>query len=230
MAGSDEDWGRRRSLGAEDRGWSSTSPVLGGRTIERTGDAVRSAPCPRRRGARVSWFSLKMKVDGFSRFGLTTGGYGFVVWRQNHPLGFPGLGLKTGSCGLVIWLAKSPRWFFGLGLKTKWAMVCWLRHKTDGRMKTARDIRWDLAACFAWKQVGLGFPGLASRLVYVRRGWCTWHHHGGHVEMKPKMDGSMRWAASRGWVASRGYVHIPRSFIISSHRTIRVWVLLRLIY
>jgi hypothetical protein len=29
-----------------------------------------------RRGARVSWFSLKTKVDGFSLFGLKTGGYG----------------------------------------------------------------------------------------------------------------------------------------------------------
>jgi hypothetical protein len=23
-----------------------------------------------------------------------------------------------------------------------------------------------------------------------------WHHHGGHVEVKAKIDGSMRWAAS----------------------------------
>jgi hypothetical protein len=28
-----------------------------------------------RRGAWVSWFSLKTKVDNFSRFGLKTGGY-----------------------------------------------------------------------------------------------------------------------------------------------------------
>jgi hypothetical protein len=37
---------------------------------------VRSAPCTRRRGAQVSWFSLKTKVDGFFRFSLKTGGYG----------------------------------------------------------------------------------------------------------------------------------------------------------
>jgi hypothetical protein len=36
---------------------------------------VWSAPCTRRRGARISWFCLKTKVDGFSRFGLKTGGY-----------------------------------------------------------------------------------------------------------------------------------------------------------
>jgi hypothetical protein len=30
------------------------------------------------------------------------------------------------------------------------------------RMKTVRDTRRDLAPCFAWKQVRLGFPSLAS--------------------------------------------------------------------
>jgi hypothetical protein len=64
-----------------------------------------------------------------------------VVWPQNHSLEFPGLGLKTDSCGLVIWPTKSPRRFLVLGLKIKWAMVCRLHHKTDGRMKTARDTR-----------------------------------------------------------------------------------------
>jgi hypothetical protein len=43
-----------------------------------------------------------------------------------------------------------------------------LRHKTNGG-RTARDTRRDLAGCFAWKQVALGFFSLASRLVEVRR-------------------------------------------------------------
>jgi hypothetical protein len=119
-----------------------------------------------------------------------------VVWPQNHLLGFLGLGLIIDSCDLVIWPTKAPQWFLGLGLKTKWAMVCQLRHKINGRMKTTWDTRRDLAACFAWKQVGLWFPSLASKLADARRGWCMWHHHRGHVEMKPKMDGSMQWAAS----------------------------------
>jgi hypothetical protein len=54
-----------------------------------------------------------------------------------------------------------------------------------------RDTHQDLAVCFAWKQVRLGFSCLASRLVDARHGWCMWHHHGGHVEMKLKTDGSM---------------------------------------
>jgi hypothetical protein len=39
-AGSDEDRGGSTRLGVEDRGWSSTGQVLGGRTIGRSGDTV----------------------------------------------------------------------------------------------------------------------------------------------------------------------------------------------
>jgi hypothetical protein len=136
---------------------------------------------------QVSWLSLKTKVYGLS-----------VVWPQNHwdgfsqfglktsHFGFPGLGLKTGSYDLVVLASKSLRQFLGLGLKTKRATVCRLRHKIEGRMKTAWGTRRDLVACFAWKQVGLGFPSLASRLVVARHKWCTWHHHRGLVEVKPK--------------------------------------------
>jgi hypothetical protein len=40
MAGSNEDRGRSRRPGAEDRGWSGIGQILGDRTIERSGDAV----------------------------------------------------------------------------------------------------------------------------------------------------------------------------------------------
>jgi hypothetical protein len=71
--------------------------------------------------------------------------------------GFPGLGLKTGTFGLVIWSSKSPLQFLGLGLKTKQASVYRLHHKNDsGRL--VWDTHRDLAACFTWKQVRLGFP------------------------------------------------------------------------
>jgi hypothetical protein len=86
---------------------------------------------------------------------------GFLVETQNQDGGgFPGLGIKTGSFGLVIRASKSPRRFLGFDLKTKWASVYRLRHKTDGG-KSARDMRRDLVACFAWKQVWLGFSSLA---------------------------------------------------------------------
>jgi hypothetical protein len=40
MVGSDEDHSRSRRPGIEDRGWSSTGRVLGGRAIRRSGDVV----------------------------------------------------------------------------------------------------------------------------------------------------------------------------------------------
>jgi hypothetical protein len=97
MAGNDEGLGGSRRLGAEDRRWSSTSWVLGGRMIGRSGDAVcslylhketRNASFlvwPQNQHRRfvtglvskplgqVSWFGLKTKVGGLS-----------VVWPQNH--------------------------------------------------------------------------------------------------------------------------------------------------
>jgi hypothetical protein len=62
--------------------------------------------------------------------------------------GFPDLGIKTGSCGLVICASKSPQRFLGLAVKTKQALVCRLRHKTDGG-RSARDTCRDLVACLA---------------------------------------------------------------------------------
>jgi hypothetical protein len=115
---------------------------------------------------------------------------GFLVEPQNQGGGgFPGLDLKIGSSGLVIWDSKSPRWFLGLGLKTKWASVCRLRHKTDGG-RSVRDTRRDRAACLASKQV---WPEDWQRRDY---GWRTWHHRGGCVRGKLKLDGSMQRAAS----------------------------------
>jgi hypothetical protein len=40
IAGSDEDHGRSKRPDTEDQGWSGTGRVLGGWTIERSGDAV----------------------------------------------------------------------------------------------------------------------------------------------------------------------------------------------
>jgi hypothetical protein len=128
-----------------------------------------------------SQFGLKIGGNGFSQIGLKIGGGGFF-W----------LGSQNRQLGLVIYASKSPRQFLGLGLKTKRAIICWLRHKTDWKMKTAQGTRWDLAACFTWKQVGLGFFSLASRLVEARRGWCMWHNNRDCVDVKLKMDGSIR--------------------------------------
>jgi hypothetical protein len=148
MTCSDEDHGRSRRPGAEDRGWSHRSNTRWTGDREVVWRCIRFAPCTWRRGARVSWLSLKTKVDsllvvwpqnywnGFLRFGLKTVGDGFLVELQNQGAGgFPGLGLKTGNYGLVIWPLKSSWRFLSLGLKTKQTSVCRLYHKTDGRMR-----------------------------------------------------------------------------------------------
>jgi hypothetical protein len=74
-------------------------------------------------------------------------------------------------------------------------MICRLRHKTDKR-RTALDTHRDLAACFARKRVRLGFPDLPQNWWRSDSRWCTRHHHQACLKMKPKMDGSMRLAAS----------------------------------
>jgi hypothetical protein len=73
MTCNDEDHGRSRRPGAEDRGWSHRSGTRWSDDQEVRWHRVRSAPCTWRRGGQVSWLSLKTKVDGLS-----------VVWPQNH--------------------------------------------------------------------------------------------------------------------------------------------------
>jgi hypothetical protein len=139
-------------------GLSLIGQVLGGRAVE------RSTVC--------EWFVLKTTQTVFSSLAsklvatvspslASKPAVSFLVEPQNQGGGgFPSLGLKTSSSGLVIWSSKSLRWFLVLGLKTKQASVCRLRHKTNGG-RSAWDMRRDIAACFAWKQVWLGFPSLA---------------------------------------------------------------------
>jgi hypothetical protein len=64
MACSDEDRGRSRRRGAEDRGWSHRSGTQWPGSQEVGWHRVRSAPGTWRLEARVFWLSLKTKVDG----------------------------------------------------------------------------------------------------------------------------------------------------------------------
>jgi hypothetical protein len=64
MACSDEDRGKSRRPGAEGRGWSHRSGTRWSDDREVGWHYVRSTPCTWRRGALVSWLSLKTKVDG----------------------------------------------------------------------------------------------------------------------------------------------------------------------
>jgi hypothetical protein len=64
MACSDEDRGRSRRPGAEDQGWSHRSGTRLPDGREVGWHRVRSVPDTWRLGVRVSWLSLKTKVDG----------------------------------------------------------------------------------------------------------------------------------------------------------------------
>jgi hypothetical protein len=66
MTGNDKDHGRSRRPGAEDRGWSYRSGTQWLDDREVGCHCIWSAPCTRRREARVSWLSLKTNVDGLS--------------------------------------------------------------------------------------------------------------------------------------------------------------------
>jgi hypothetical protein len=90
MACSDEDRGRSRRPDTKYRGRSHRSGTRWPHDREVGWRRVWSTPCTWRRGARVSWLSLKTKVDGFS-----------VVCSQNHWDGFLRFGLKTGGDGFL---------------------------------------------------------------------------------------------------------------------------------
>jgi Ni/Co efflux regulator RcnB len=64
MTCSDEDHGNSRRPGAKDRGWSHRSDTRWTGDQEVGWPRVRPAPCMWRRGAQVSWLSLKINGDG----------------------------------------------------------------------------------------------------------------------------------------------------------------------
>jgi hypothetical protein len=108
MACSDEDRGRSRRLGAEDRGWSHRSGTAWPGDQEVGWRRVRFAPCTWRRGAWVSWLSLKTKVDGLS-----------VVWPENHWDGFSSVWASKPMATVCEWFGlKTTRTVFA-GLASK---------------------------------------------------------------------------------------------------------------
>jgi hypothetical protein len=68
------------------------------------------------------------------------------------------LDLKTGSYGVDLKITATVSWIVPQNQAGD---------KTDGRA-TAWDTHQDLAARFAWKQFGVVFPSLPSRLTETR--------------------------------------------------------------
>jgi hypothetical protein len=106
MACSDEDHGRSRRPDAEDRGWSHRSGTQWPGDREVGWRCVWSAPCTWRREAWVSWLIIKTKGDGFSQFGLKTGGSGFLVWASKPAAPVWWFGPQNHRDGFLIWASK----------------------------------------------------------------------------------------------------------------------------
>jgi hypothetical protein len=103
MTCSDEDRGKSRRPGAEDRRWSHRSGTRWSGCREVGWRRVRSAPGTWRLEARVSWLSLKTKVVK-----------GFPVWASKPALWFGDLGLKITAT--VSWFGPQNQVGFGLSV------------------------------------------------------------------------------------------------------------------
>jgi hypothetical protein len=120
MTDNDEDRDRSRRPGAEDRRWWDIGQVLGGRTIERSGDAVCGLHCEREyekrgflgwvskpRSTICQWFSLKITVTVCQWFDLKT------IRTVSPDLASklvetisPDLALKPVASSFLVWASK----------------------------------------------------------------------------------------------------------------------------
>jgi hypothetical protein len=121
---------------------------------------------------------------------------GFLVWPQNRWFQVSRFGPQNRQL-----------WFGGLGLKITATVSLFRPQNHVGYdLSVAPQNRWEdedgvghasrSSGLLHWKQVGLGFSNLTSRLVEAQHRWCTWHHRRGCVELKLKTDGSMRQVTS----------------------------------
>jgi hypothetical protein len=93
MAGSNEDRGRSRTLVTEDRGWSSTGRVLGGQTIERSGDSVYGLHYAQGdEERRFLGSASKPRSTSSPSLALKPMATVLVAWPQNHSLRFSQFG------------------------------------------------------------------------------------------------------------------------------------------
>jgi hypothetical protein len=123
---------------------------------------VRSAPGTWRLGARVSWLSLKAKVDSVC-----------VVWPQNHSDGFHWFGLKNSGYSFLQFSLKTARdgfsrfgpqnrqlWFGDLGLKIT-ATVFWFGSQNQAGFGLS------VAPQNQRREVGAGHASRSSSLLGV---------------------------------------------------------------
>jgi hypothetical protein len=115
MTSSDEDRSRSRRLGAEDRRWSSTGRVLGGRMIVRSNDAMcglHGAQGDEEHG----FLGLASKLRSMVSPGLASKLVAtiLVVWPQNRQLQFGDLAHKITM--IVFWFVPQNQVGYGLSV------------------------------------------------------------------------------------------------------------------
>jgi hypothetical protein len=158
MACSDEDHSRNRRLGAEDRGWSHMLGTRWPGDREIGWHRVRSTPCTWRRGAWVSWLSLKTMVDGLS-----------VVWPKNHWDGFSSVWASKPMATVCEWFGlKTTRTVFtGLASKPVVTVSASLASKPAATVFSglASKLVVTVSSGLASKPAATVSSGLASKLA-----------------------------------------------------------------
>jgi hypothetical protein len=173
---------------------------------------VWSAPCTRRRGAQISWFSLKTKVNGFSRFGLKTSGYGFCglgskplarVSRftpQNRQLRFDDLAHIITA--MVSWFGPQNQVGYGLSVasQNRWEDEDGARHASKSSGLLHLEVSWARVS-----QYSLKTGGGAAWMVHVA---SSWRSRGDEAEDR--------------WVDATGYIRLFylnfADFIVLGHK------------
>jgi hypothetical protein len=126
---------------------------------------VRSTPYIRRRGR---WLVSGLASKPLGQF--------LLVWPQNRWVRVfqfvpENPQIRFGDLRVEITLTISC---FGLQNQADYSLSVVLQYRRE--VEHGAGTHWDLADCFTWKQVGLGFPSLTLRLVEAWCGWCRWYH------------------------------------------------------
>jgi hypothetical protein len=179
MANSDEDRGRSRWLGAEDRRWSSTSRELGGRTIERSGDAMcglyyaqgdeecgflGSALKPRSIVSPVLASKPMARVLLFWPQNLS-------VWASKSAAAVWWFGPQNHCDGFLVWASRlSARMFVSLCLKTDERMKTVSGHVSTSGGLLHREASRARVSRFCVK-VGRGATAGGARGIMIEVAW-----------------------------------------------------------
>jgi hypothetical protein len=157
MACNDEDCGRSRRHGAEDRECSQRSSTRWPGDWEVRWHCVRSTLCTWRWETRLFWLSLKTKVDCLSVIWPQNYWDGLsVVWPQNHwdsfsyfgfkigGDGFSQFDLKTGGLGFLVVPQNQSRWFINVlaSKPLRQFLLIWLQNRWRRFLSVWPQNRW----------------------------------------------------------------------------------------